>query len=293
VGRHDGADAGGDRLLEGIELDLLQALEVGGDGRKKAVRILGRVAVAGEMLGRGDHPVLLDAPDEGVGDAADEGRIGADGPGVDDRIVGIDVDVDDRGVGHVDAHGPALEGRGPADLVGQLLGAGRAEGHERREERRVRDPVGRSPLEIGGHEQRHQGPLLEGVGELGRLVDAGRGEQDQAADLRLDDEIVEGREAGAVGVAEIGREAAGDHLADLLLDRQALQGAAHPALVGRRETLGRRGSRQAGATGDEGEDEPGRQSRGDPFHVVILRRCRGRPHLKTSRRTKSTALPSQ
>ena len=138
MGGHDRPDAGVDGRLEREELDFLQALEIGGDRRQEAVRILGRVAVAGEMLGRGDHAVVLAAADEGVGDAADEGRVRADGPGVDDGIVGIDVDVDDRGIGHVDAHGPAFEGRDPAHGVGQILGAGRAEGHERREERRRR-----------------------------------------------------------------------------------------------------------------------------------------------------------
>ncbi len=72
------------------------------------------VAVAGEMLGRGDHAVVLAPSDEGVGDAATSAGVLADGPGVDDRIVGIDVDVDDRRIGHVDAQGPAFEGRHPA-----------------------------------------------------------------------------------------------------------------------------------------------------------------------------------
>ncbi len=255
VGAHDGLDPGVDGRLEREELDLLQALEVGLDRGHERVGIHGRVAVAGEMLGRGDHAVLLDAADEGVGDAADEGRVGADRPGVDDGIVGIDVDVDDRGVGHVDAHGPALEGGDPAHGVGQVLGAGRAERHERREEGRARDPVGRAGLEIGGHEQRDLGQLLEAVGQLGRVVDARRGEEDQAADLGVDDERLELADIGAVGVAELGREAAGDHLADLLFDGHLPQGPGDPAGVRRGEARGRRGSRRRGAAREEERGE--------------------------------------
>ena len=121
MGRHDRPDAGVDGRLERGELDFLQAFESGIDRRQEAVGILGRVAVAGEVLGRGDHAVILRPPDEGVGDAADEPGVGADGPGVDDGILGVDVDVDDRSVGHMDAHGPAFEGGDAPHAVGQLL----------------------------------------------------------------------------------------------------------------------------------------------------------------------------
>ena len=111
-------------LLERQELDLVEPGPVRRDGRELAVGVQGRVAVAGKVLGRGDHAVLLGALDEGDGHPADVLRVLADGTGVDDGIVRIDVDVDDRGVILVDADGPGFERRDAPHRIGQDLRSG-------------------------------------------------------------------------------------------------------------------------------------------------------------------------
>jgi hypothetical protein len=61
MGDHHGHHPGFDGPAKGGELDPLQPLAVGRDDREDAVRIQVRVAVAGEVLGRGDQAVVLAA----------------------------------------------------------------------------------------------------------------------------------------------------------------------------------------------------------------------------------------
>ena len=256
------------------------------------------------MLGRGHHPVLLDAPDEGRADAPDKPGVLADGPGVDDRVVRVDVDVDDRGVGHVDAHGPALERRDPAHFVGQLLGARGPERHERREEGRVRDLVARPSLEVRGHEERDAGQLLEIVGQAGRLVDL-PAEQDEPADPAADDEVVELGQVIAVAVPELPGKAAGHELADLFLDGHPSEGPFDPPGLGSWRDLLRYGRGPAGAARCEndhqrGEEinkpvEPGLHVRSAPGHGPPLRggpwRCSPCRAGTTARRPRRSRRP--
>ena len=78
------------------------------------VRIDGGVAVAGEVLGGGEREILLvgvRALDEGHHVRGDGLRVLAEGADVDDRIVGVVVDVGDRVVDPVDAEGAGLARR--------------------------------------------------------------------------------------------------------------------------------------------------------------------------------------
>ena len=75
--------------------------------------------------------VFLASFDERHGQAADVFRVFAQGARADDRIVRVDVDIDDWSVGHVNSHRSGL-GRGYfAHLIGQVVGVCRAQGHER------------------------------------------------------------------------------------------------------------------------------------------------------------------
>ena len=225
---HDRADTRRDGFAEREKLHAVQAGPVSGNGRQADVGILGRIAVAREVLGGGDHPVVLAAANERPREAGDElGRF-ADGPDVDDGVVGIDVDVHDGRVGLVNAHRPALEGRDPSHPVRQLLRAGSPDRHEGREQGRVRDLVAGPPLEVRGDEKRHFGPGLEEVREVGRLVDFAA-EQADPADPGAFDEVAKAPDFRAVEIPEFPDETAADELAGLFLDGHPPQGFLHPA----------------------------------------------------------------
>jgi hypothetical protein len=66
------------------------------------------VAVAREVLGCGQHPVLLQTPDLRRNQAANGVGVFAKGTDIDDRIGGVVVDVGHRREGEVNAHRAAL-----------------------------------------------------------------------------------------------------------------------------------------------------------------------------------------
>ena len=93
MARHDRAHARGDGGAEGNEFDAFEFGAVAGNGGEREMRIDADVAVAGKMLGGGERAVFLHAANE-LGDVlGDALRIFAERADVDDRIVGIIVDV--------------------------------------------------------------------------------------------------------------------------------------------------------------------------------------------------------
>ena len=213
---HDRLDAGPDSLGERIELHLFQSGDIGVDRRHEIVRVQGRVAVPRKMLGRGDHAVSLAAPDKGGGQAANALRPLSERARADDGVVGVDVDVHDRRVGHMDSQSSSFDSRDFSHLVGQVFGIRRPERHERREKGGPVDPHGGAPFEVGGYEQRDPGFFLEEIGEVSGLIHFS-GEDDQAADIFFDDEVDELLDCIAVAVEETAVVPPADHLADLLL----------------------------------------------------------------------------
>ena len=128
------------------------------------------VAAAGEMLGRGQHAVVVIAADVGPDHAAEQVQVAAEGADALGRVVGAPGDVDDRRVGQMDAHGPALDGAGRSRPVHEVLGAGGGEGHVGRVFARARHLLARAAFEVGGDEERDLGFFLEAVEEVGDVA---------------------------------------------------------------------------------------------------------------------------
>ena len=78
---------------------------------KRQVRVGAGVAVAGKVLRRGEHPVVLEAAHLGRDEPADVGRVLAERAGVDDRVGGIVVDVGHRREREVDRRRPGPRAR--------------------------------------------------------------------------------------------------------------------------------------------------------------------------------------
>src|SRR3974390_1432571 len=89
MGHEDGVDSGLDGGCEGRQFDRVEALAVVVDQRNGEVRVGIGVAVAGKVLGGGQHAVLVRAFDIGGGHPADERGVFAKGAGVDDGIVRV------------------------------------------------------------------------------------------------------------------------------------------------------------------------------------------------------------
>src|SRR5712664_3281552 len=102
---HDAAYAGGNGRAKRNEFQMFEALAVGVNYRQVDVRIAGRIAVAGKVLGRGERAIFFDAADELGGELGDAGGIFAEGARVDDGIARIVVYVSNRGVDPMNAYG--------------------------------------------------------------------------------------------------------------------------------------------------------------------------------------------
>jgi hypothetical protein len=81
------------------------------DHREVEVGVGRGVAVAGEVLGRREHPARLDPLHVGDRHPPHERRVLAEGAEVDDRVRRVVVDVHHRVEVHVDPEGASLAGR--------------------------------------------------------------------------------------------------------------------------------------------------------------------------------------
>jgi len=96
--------------------------------------------VSREMLGRGGHgSVVLNARDLGAGEFRDTFRIAAEGTGLHDGIVRVEVQIDDRAKRPCTTGGAAVAGRRPphgsdaGERFSGIVEVGRADGHGRGE----------------------------------------------------------------------------------------------------------------------------------------------------------------
>ena len=101
--RHDAFSACRDTLSERSQLDGLQSLRRRGDDWQRQMRIDGGVAMAGEMLERGDHSRALQSAHGGDAKPPDPFGIGAKRAHANHRIFGRIVDIHHRREVHVDA----------------------------------------------------------------------------------------------------------------------------------------------------------------------------------------------
>ena len=247
VGRHYGVRSGGEAGPERDQFDPLESLARVIDDGQPEVGIDVRVAVAREMLDRGEHAAGPQPFDVRARERADPRRVLTERTNVDDRIARVVVDVDDRREVDVHAHRPGLGGRDAARLERKPRIARRTERHHVRKAGGALQPESGACLEIGRYEERLGSGRLQAVDQrrgVERLAEPGarivRIEQDgglrragpeqvQAADAVLADQgmqlVVDLAVAARVHRAE-GRQ---QQLADLFVERQALQRCVHPA----------------------------------------------------------------
>ena len=122
------------------------------------------------MLGRGQHPVLLVTPDVGTGHFSQKLEIPAERPDAEDGIVWLGLDVHDGGIGEMDTDGPAFDGPGFSELIGDVFGSDSRERHVGRKFRGTLDLLPRAAFKIGGDEKGDIGFLLKTVEKSGDVV---------------------------------------------------------------------------------------------------------------------------
>jgi hypothetical protein len=169
-------------LLEGGaergEVRFRQFLARGFDEGHLGVRIGGGAAVAGEVLGRGQHSLGPAAAQIGSHQASHALRLFPEGARGDDGVLGGEVHVRHRGEGDVDAAGASFAGGHFGGFLNELLGLlvrTRADGAEGHRVGKLRSPARLLPdaaLDVGPHQQRvgagalSAGEALAGVGPV-------------------------------------------------------------------------------------------------------------------------------
>ena len=165
---HDERHAGVDGVAESAEFLRFDVRGGLGDERESGTaRHPVDVPPAREVLGRGQHAVVLIAPDVGTDHAPQEVHVAAEGPDAFRGILRIHGNVGDRRVGQMDAHRPALYRADRPDLGGQRLGTGRRKGHVRGELGRAGDLLAGAAFEVRRYEQGQGRFSLEPVEEAG------------------------------------------------------------------------------------------------------------------------------
>ena len=308
VRHHGGAGAGGDAVAERRQLDAVEPGAIVRHRRQAQMRVDSRVAVAGEVLQRGDDAAGLQPLDSGAYQRAHPRRILAERPDVDHRIARVVVDVGDGREVDVHADGARLRAGDPRRLAHQPGVSSRAEGHRAREPGRAVDAHADAVLEIGADEQRQRRHPLQSIenrrqlerlsedrGAVGGIQHDRRhrlhaSERGEAAEMHVADQRRQGFELGGVGAEVGGVEPAHQQLAGELFGRQSLEGRLDPPRRGlveggseRRRRRGRNHGRlrrsRLGASGLRDEvrvarasDESGeREHRERVTHARIIR----------------------
>ena len=185
---HDGIETGGDELLVGIELNLVETRGVHIEHGAGVVRVGRGVAAARKVLGGGDDAGVLKTLHHGGGVIGDDLGIVAKGAVANLGVVGVDIHVHHRRVNHIEPGRFHLETDRLGDLVGELRTAASDETHVGRElhHAAAREVLAGVVFLIDDHVQRdgrlarggegtelvqHGGVLLRRA--VGRLTDVG------------------------------------------------------------------------------------------------------------------------
>ena len=282
-----------DQGAVGDELDV--RVRGGRDVHEALVRVAIARAVAGEVLERGQHPLVAHAAHEGAGVRGDEERVRAEAPrGADDHGVGgVVPDVHDGREVPVDP-GRAQHARDAAGLeLGEREVVGLAEllGGERPGEARAgREPHDLPALGVHGDEERPARAgaraRLQGGGEpreLLRVHDVAREEYD-AAHPRLAQERLERRVALELGALEAHEE----ELAQLGLEGEKARGVERgsgPAAGDERDEEEASGGEPRQRASPRAPDPPAGARRPRPSRTC--RRSRRRPGRGARRRSRA------
>ena len=98
-------------MHEGAQFNLSQPLEAMRNDRQLMMRIRGGVAVAWEMLAAGKDAVVLESGNDREAQRFNLQGIVAESPVPNDRVLGVAVDVEDRGEVHIHSDCSKLLGR--------------------------------------------------------------------------------------------------------------------------------------------------------------------------------------
>ena len=161
------------------------------------MRISGRVAVAGEMFGRGDHARVLRAFDKRRDKPRYIRRIFAVRTDVDDRVGRVVIHVRHRRVNLLDAERPRLA---RSQIAGAPRQVGIARGRNRHvpgKVHRVIETHSRSGFQVGRDQQRILCQRLHPVNDHDRFVN-GAAEENDPADVIVYDLMTQGLERFAV-----------------------------------------------------------------------------------------------
>jgi len=153
MGHHHRVYTGFNCVLEGRQLDSIEARPIASHFSNTEMRIGRRIAVPGKMLGGDEHPALMGAADIGRHKIADLRRISSEGTRVDDGIGGIGIHV---GIGKeilMHADGSRFERGDAAKDFCILHFACGSEGHRMRKDGRAIQAHGNATLKISGDNQ--------------------------------------------------------------------------------------------------------------------------------------------
>jgi hypothetical protein len=139
------------------------------------MRVDSHIAVTGKMFGGRERAMVLHAAHEFRDKVGYAMRIFAERADVDDRVVGIVVEVRIGRENPIDAGGARLERGDPAGLIRKFGIARRTDRHRRRERRAFVDSHARAGFKVSTDEQRNTREAL-------KLVNKDRGGEELAAD---------------------------------------------------------------------------------------------------------------
>jgi len=230
MGGHDGIHALLYGFLKRIKLNFLQPVKISLDDRQQTVRILVSIAMAGEMFGRSYHPVWLATLDKSSGQASHQFRVFTDRPGIYDRIIRVDININHRGISHMNPESPALDSGNTAHLISQFFWASRTQSHERREESRSSHLVTGSSFQIRGNKKRNFSQALKMVGKVSSLQRL-PAKKDQSTQMIVMDKLLQLLKIFILSIIEFPVIADNYKLPDFFLQAHFFHGLFDPFLL--------------------------------------------------------------
>ena len=257
VGGHHRGHAGGDGGPEWWQLHRLQTGAAVGKQRQLQVGIAAGVAMAGEVLGAGQHPLRLTAPHEGRRQGSGGFRVFAPGAHVDHRVGRVVVHIAHRSEHPVEPQQPCLAARAVPVALRERLGPLRlspvqpSQGQGRHQPAGPLKALAHAFLNVGAEQQRSAGPALQLLGAQAQFGGTAP-QQDHAANplgQQIPELLVAQLPTGVAALAIAAVAAAAHHHQAGQLAPELSRHHWHPDRSGQRHRAGRtlRGSRRAPA----------------------------------------------
>ncbi len=212
VGGHNAGNPSGDRPPKGHPFQGLQTIAAVGQFRQFQVGVDRRVAMARKMLSRGQNPLTLATLNKGGNQVRHNLRRFPKGPHINDRVLGIVIDIGDGGQHPVQTQGDGFLGREPTEAAGVVLGKGQIPAGDRPQSQGRRHPTGPRkalphPLfNISSQQQRNFGPLLQLLGPQRQFWPTAP-QQNHPPNAQIGNPVAQGCGGGfPLGIANLGVE---------------------------------------------------------------------------------------